>query len=196
MSIRFKFVSPDWLERVLIWPLILYHTIRLGQSVRLIPLTKGKFAIVDPADYIWLSKFNWHVVRHDDYYYACRRASVCEDRPNKSRNVQMNREILNAPPDKLVDHHNHDTLDDRRCNLRLATYAENGRNRRKSPLKCKSSKYKGVSFRKRTKLWRAAICVDGKLIELGQFKTEIEAARAYDEAAKFHFKEFACLNFP
>jgi hypothetical protein len=192
MSIRFKIETPHWLERILLLPLSIYHRLRLGQDIRLIPLTKGKFAIVDPADFLWLNKFNWHVVEHHGYFYACRRVSVEEVCPY--RTVQMNREILNAPPGLLVDHKNHDTLDNRRSNLRLATYAENGFNRRKVN-KSKSSKFKGVSFRKRRNRWRATICTNGRNIQLGEFNSELTAARAYDAAARKYFGEFACLNF-
>ncbi len=193
MSFRFKVETPRWLERLLLFPLLTYHRIRLRQDVRLIPLTKRKFAIVDPPDFLWLNNFNWHVVENNGYFYACRRVSVEEVYPSKT--IQMNREILNAPPGLLVDHINHDTLDNRRCNLRLATYVENGRNRRKSPRRRKSSKYKGVSFRKRRNCWRACISVSGRIIQLGEFKSERQAAKAYDTAARKYFGEFACLNF-
>ena len=189
---KMKVKVPNWLENLILFTLRIYHIIRLGQDVRLIPLTKGKFAIVDTSDYLWLKNFNWHVVAHNGYFYPCRRVSVEEVYP--SRTIQMNREILNAPPNRLVDHKNHNTLDHRRCNLRLATYAQNGYNRRKLK-KSKSSKYKGVSYRKRRNLYRAAICVNGRPIELGEFKSESDAAHAYDKAAKLYFKEFACLNF-
>ena len=157
MSIRFKIETPHWLERILLLPLLLYHRLRLDCPVCLIPLTKGKFAIVDPDDYLWLCKFNWHVVKQDDYFYACRRPSVGEFRTGRS--VWMNREILNAPPGLLVDHRNHDTLDNRRENLRLATYVENGRNRRKLSRRNKSSKYKGVTFYKKRNLCSAVYTV-------------------------------------
>jgi hypothetical protein len=194
MNLRLTINVPHWLERILLLPLLLYHRLRLGCPICLIPLTKGKFAIVDPDDFLWLSKFKWHVVEQYDYFYACRRPSVGEFRT--SRSVWMNREILNAPTGLLVDHRNHNTLDNRRENLRLATYVENGRNRRKLPRKNKSSKYKGVTFYKKRNLWRAVICTNGRSIQLGEFKSELEAAKAYDEAAMKYFKEFACLNFP
>jgi hypothetical protein len=193
MSAKLTITIPDWLDKIRVLPLLLYHRLRLGCPVRLIPLTKGKFAIVDPDDFLWLSKFKWHVIKKNDYLYACRRPRACEHR--LSRSVFMNREVLNAPPGLLVDHRNHNTLDDRKANLRLATYVENGRNRRKLKKQNKSSKYKGVSYRRKTNCWRAAIRANGRNIQLGEFKSEIDAAKAYDTAAKLYFGEFACLNF-
>jgi len=194
MAIRFKVQFPSWLNRLVLFALTLYHSIRLRCPVRIIPLTKGKFAIVDPDDYHWLSKYNWHVVTTNGFYYAARRARVSECRSRGT--VFMNREVLKPPRNLLADHRNHHTLDNRKSNLRPATYVENGRNRRKVTKRNKSSKYKGVSFHKSKKRWRAVISYQGRSIQLGEFKTELEAAKAYDKAAKFHFGEFACLNLP
>ena len=106
----------------------------------------------------------------------------------------MHRDILKPPDHLCVDHINHNGIDNRRANLRLATHRQNSYNRihfTKNP----SSKYKGVSFRKRTKKWDAKIRYDGKNKHIGSFKDEIEAAKAYDEAAKKYQGEFAALNF-
>jgi hypothetical protein len=72
------------------------------------------------------------------------------------------------------------------------TFQENMRN--KGKLKNTSSKYKGVSFHKRDKIYTAHITIDKKLIHLGTFKNEIQAAMAYDEAAVKYFGEYANLN--
>ena len=58
------------------------------------------------------------------------------------------------------------------------------------------SKYKGVHFRRDRNTWRAEIAINGRKRNLGTFKDEADAARAYDAAAYATWGEFAYLNFP
>lgn len=88
----------------------------------------------------------------------------------------------------------HDGLNNQRHNLRVATQMQNGQNQR--PQTGKSSQYKGVSWYKASSAWRARIRVNKVLILLGEFASELEAAYAYDAAAREAFGEFACTNFP
>ena len=94
-----------------------------------------------------------------------------------------------------IDHINNNGLDNRKANLRLATPAQNARNRRKTAAKT-YSKYKGVSYHAGQRKWSAAIRVNGQYKYFGLFQNEIDAAKAYDEAARKYHKEFAVLNFP
>lgn len=96
-------------------------------------------------------------------------------------------------PDGVVDHKNGITLDNRRSNLRHATLSQNAGNRR---IKMGKSKYKGVTCTKGKlqKKWKARIGNNGERIVLGNFYTEIEAARAYNKAAMAKWGEFAYLN--
>ena len=135
------------------------------------------------------------------HYYAINRNSI--------RGVSMDLWLHNLvwermigeplPRGFLVDHINGDKLDNRRENLRLATRADNEANKKKRRTQAggaPSSKYKGVNEIKdgRKKKWRAIVTVDKKHIRLGNFYTEIEAARAYNEAALEHYGEFAYIN--
>jgi hypothetical protein len=108
----------------------------------------------------------------------------------------MHRIILNAPPHLVVDHINHNGLDNRKANLRLCTVAQNNQNTRPHANPNKLSKYKGVSLDKNRNLYIALIHRNKKNYYLGRFKNETDAAKAYDKKAAELFGEFAYLNFP
>lgn len=105
--------------------------------------------------------------------------------------ILMHRLLICAVDGLLVDHKNHNTLDNRKDNLRICTRAQNMWNRKKT---CGTSLYKGVYFHKKTQKWAACISLNNKSIHLGVYKNECDAAIAYNNAAKNLFKDFAFLN--
>ena len=144
-----------------------------------IKLTQNKIALVDDEDYKLVSERKWffeHGYARSDY---------------KRKRLYMHRFILGIEGKEVIDHKNGDGLDNRRDNLRVCTRSQNRRNSK--PNKNTSSVYKGV-FKSRNK-WNASITVKYKIIRLGTFKSEIEAAVAYDKAAINFFGEFAYKNF-
>jgi len=156
-----------------------------------IKLTQGQVAIVDEID-ADLALLNWHC--HEGY---ARRWT-----PGGNGKLEFLHRIILARilerelrSGEYVDHINGDKTDNRRENLRLATYAQNNANvgKRKGTY---SSEYKGVCWNKRDKKWMAYIYVNYKRIHLGYFPDEMDAASAYDEAAMKYFEEFSKLNFP
>lgn len=104
----------------------------------------------------------------------------------------LHRTILNPSKEKVIDHIDHNGLNNRRSNLRICTQTQNVANQRKGK---GSSNFKGVYWNKREQKWRAGIGYKGKDFHLGYFKDELEAAKAYDKAAKDLWGEFAKLNF-
>lgn len=156
----------------------------LDQSYRLIPLTQGQNAIVDVEDFEWLSQWNWCARRKPSTgkFYAGRGVRI----KNKAQIIAMHAVILEFPGG---DHKNRNTLDNRRENLRKCTLAQNGRNRGRQ--RNNKSGFKGVCW---DGGWRATIRINGKIKHLGRFESPKDAARAYNEAAKKHYGEFAYLN--
>ncbi len=173
--------------------MLLYRRIHYGYAFRLIPLTQGKYAIVDPDDFYWLSRHKWTASRVYTKFYAVR-SELCRT-SGKRKSLRMHREIAHTPEGLECDHINGNSLDNRKANLRSATRQQNCWNSRKRRPKS-LSKYKGVSYSKRGRPWKAQLIVDGKRIYLGSFDKEKAAAKAYDAAAKKYFGDFAALNFP
>jgi hypothetical protein len=179
----------------------LYRRVRYGYPFRRIPLTQGKFAIVDPDDYERLRRYRWHVNKSAHTYYAVHSLTNGKNAPRK--NLQMHNLVIDVPPGMYCDHINHNGLDNRKANLRPASRTQSVWHRRKfirrTPggfNKPSRSKYKGVDWAADMSRWRARIRANGKRISLGLFPDEVQAAKAYDRAAKKYHGEFAVLNFP
>lgn len=151
--------------------------------MKTIPLTQGKIALVDDEDYERVSAFKWYAHKNYRTFYALRHTPW---KDGARQVIRMHSFIMGIP---YVDHVNCDGLDNRKKNLRSADSRQSSQNRRKELNSC--SRFKGVSWDK--KHWRARI---KGTISLGNFDSEEAAARAYDEAAKKLFGEFARLNFP
>ncbi len=173
--------------------MLLYRRIRCGYTFRLIPLTQGKYAIVDPDDFYWLIRHKWTASRVYNKFYAVR-SELCKT-SGKRKSLRMHREIAHTPEGLECDHINGNSLDNRKANLRSATRQQNCWNSRKRRPKS-LSKYKGVSRNKRGRPWKAQLIVDGKRMYFGCFNEEKQAAKVYDAAAKKYYGEFAALNFP
>lgn len=154
-----------------------------------IKLTKGKIALVDDEDYEFLMQWKWSVTKGRYTFYAERVAPI----DGRQKKISMHRLILGlTDPNIEGDHIDHNGLNNQRSNLRAATCSQQSYNRRNR--KNSLSKYKGVCFHKAQKKWVSRISVPNKRIHLGYFDTELEAAFAYNNAAKKLHGDFAFLN--
>jgi hypothetical protein len=158
-------------------------------------------ALVDDEDFEFLNQYKWRVQHDEHRMYVKTKIN--------GKQVSMHVLLLGKKDGKVIDHKDGNGLNNQRLNLRFCTNQENCRNCRSYG----SSSYYGVSInRTRVKnwskskgewvygkiciAWRTRIIIDGKNKWAGSFKTEIEAARKWDELAKIHYGEFARLNFP
>lgn len=156
-----------------------------------IPLTQGQFALVDDEDFERINAHKWYAYwnKLGRTFYARRNSP---DGKGKQRTVLMHRVVLDSPECFDVDHINHDTLDNRRSNLRNCTAQQNLANEKM--LSVNTSGYKGVSWHKRIGKWMARLRFKGEDIHIGYFTNAREAAIAYDISALKHFGEFALTN--
>ncbi len=139
-----------------------------------IPLTKGKYAIVDDDDYNVIGQVSWC---YANVGYAV-----------NSKLGYMHRCIMKPAPGLQVDHINHDKLDNRKSNLRVCTNAQNTANRPK--MKSKSG-YKGIWYWKARDKYKVYIGYKGKQITVGYYKSLDDAIYARQKAAKEYFGEYA-----
>ena len=148
------------------------------------------FTIVDDKDFVGLNKHKWYPSqRTKNKLYVCRTSF-----DGGKHELSMHRVILLTPPTKETDHINGNTLDNRRCNLRVCTKSQNQMNRQLSPTN--KSGFKGVHWDRYRNKWRTTIKAGPRQRYVASNTCLIKAAVAYDKAAIKHFGEFACLNFP
>lgn len=171
-----------------------------------IPLTQGYVALVDDGDFERVAKFKWcaSVDKRTDgsitNVYATHgvRTAVRTASGKRKSTQQLHRFILELTDPLInVDHKNHNGLDCRRENLRTCSRDENMRNM--CTPTTNSSGFKGVSWHKGDRKWRAYIKVSDGLkkrqyAHLGNFDSREQAAAAYNAAAVQRFGEFALLN--
>lgn len=149
-------------------------------------LGEGKVMLVDEEDFEMVSRYKWYLStsKNKSFFYAKCYLNV----NGKVKNVYAHRMIVNAPIGMIVDHKNHNGIDNRKSNLRVCTVRDNARNR--FGLKTNKSGMKGVHKVVRKK--------DGvkyvSAITLGTFDTPEEAQAAYIKAAKMIFGDFFCAS--
>jgi hypothetical protein len=162
-----------------------------------IELTQNQFAIVDEEDYDFLNQYKWYADYQPGIYgfYARRNLYLgVIDGKEKWKAIMMHRLIMERflgrelERREVIDHINHDSLDNRRCNLRVASQRQNTQNRNEKS----SSKYPGVYWHNPTQKWHAQITINGKRKHLGLFVDEREAAKAYEEACREQGEELIC----
>jgi hypothetical protein len=157
--------------------------------MRQIELTKGYYAEVDDADYVWLMQWKWCAcVNQSTIIYAVRGIRT----NGKTRLTYMHRAILGVKKQR-IDHKDNNGLNNQRNNLRIATRAQNMANSR-SYRNCAIG-YRGVYRPADRAKYRARITIGGKDVHIGSFEFVEDAARAYDAVAFKAFGEFAKLNF-
>jgi len=147
----------------------------------------------DDQDHDLVKNIKWNIAVGDDQvFYARGRIKKRYRKEGEQICVRMHRLIMNPPNDMQVDHINHNGLDNRRNNLRVATQNQNGANRRKD--RDNLTGFKGVTFVKKKGLYKPRIRVDDVLIHGRMTKNIYDAAVQYNEMAIKYFGEYACLN--
>ena len=147
--------------------------------------------MVDEGSYAFLNQWGWYCLKNRKNYYAVRMVTAPKRERVRQKLIRMHNVILNTPLTAICDHWDGDGLNNQIENLRIATYSQNSGNSRKRD---NLFKYKGYSYRKNSNKFIAKICVNYKVMHLGLFKTEEEAALAYNKAAKEFRGEYARLN--
>jgi hypothetical protein len=163
----------------------------------LMPLTRGLSTLIDETDLPFFEAFRWQVTGTLTRPYASRYIYTEENGKKIKRVRTLHRDLmgLDSGYKIVVDHINRNTLDNRRCNLRVCSQSQNNVNRGRFSARSTSA-YRGVFWRKDCSKWGASVKFQGVAYFAGVFESEEAAARAYDELALAKHGEFAVLNFP
>lgn len=159
-----------------------------------IVLSNGIITLIDSCDKD-LSKIKWYAAEWPNPPYAAHTQHFVSNNTKHSRQIRMHRlimsRVLNRALERceIVDHVNGNTLDNRRINLRLATYSGNRTNGKRQSNN--TSGYKGVTWHKQSHKWQAGVKAKGHSYYLGLFDDPREAHEAYKLKAVELFGEFA-----
>lgn len=149
--------------------------------VKQIPLTQGKFALVDDEDFERVNQYKWQYRKQDGYAFR-------QPKKNDTNRIRyLHRFIMDVPVGINVDHINHDKLDNRRSNLRTATYSQNNQNLLPYNRKSKTGvRNVLLDITRKRKKYKVVLSVNGKSIIFGRYETLEEAAEVAKEARKTH----------
>jgi hypothetical protein len=148
-------------------------------------------ALVDDSDFARCSIHTWTI--NDMGYCLSSCAILRQDTRHVYERIYLSRYVLGiTDPSVVVDHINRDPLDNRKSNLRICSRAENSLNQKKR--EGTSSKYKGVTFDKKSSKWRARVVYEKVEYHLGFFEEEKEAAIAVNNFYAKHKPEFRIFN--
>jgi hypothetical protein len=164
-------------------------------SVYRVPLTRGRYALIDAADAPSVGQFMWSALRGGRPLSeggAAARGRTKDDPPSPQF-IALAHHILRPPPGTVVGFANDDPLDCRKCNLLVLSRSQS--NRRSRKVGGRSSPFRGVSYEASRGKWRAHLKVDGKVRQIGRFRDPVRAALAYDEQARLRDGALARLNF-
>jgi len=165
--------------------------LNVQSSMKTIPLTKGYSAIVDDEDFEKVSIVRWQSsIGQSGNNYPLHNFG----KHKKPKFISLHRFLMNAKKGQIIDHINHNTLDNRKCNLRICTRSNNAMNMRKPKKSNSLSKYKGLSWNVKLNKWTVRVMKDYKNYYFGLFISEKDAAIEYNKRAIELFGKFAKLN--
>jgi hypothetical protein len=146
-------------------------------------------AFIDTFNLDLVKNYCWHVhfEKHINGFYVVTNTSRLENYDKKQTRIILHRLITNCPKGLMVDHINHNTLDNRRENLRVCKNKENMENLIKAQINNKSCGVLGVHYHKRDKVYQAQISHNNKRIYLGSYSNMDEAKKAYEDAKEKYF---------
>ncbi len=156
-----------------------------------IPLTQGKFALVDDEDFDKVSQHKWSARKTGYVWYAMTNIPT-RNTKRRQKLLLMHRFIIKTPTGMETDHKDRDGLNNQKSNLRWATSAQNSANKKRQ--ENNTSGYRGVSWKTQNNKWQAAIQYCRKCLYIGLFDTKEEAAKAYNSKAKELHGEYARIN--
>ena len=156
---------------------------------------KGIAVQIDEQDLPLVQSHKWCILKHRYICYSEHTRTVKNGKiTRKTKTFYLHREIIKTPKGMMTDHINGNRLDNRRCNLRTCSAAENSMN--KGPMTNNTSGRTGVIYyaNKAINNYRAFIFFDCKYIHLGYYPTFEGAVAARMKAEDQYFKNFKYIG--